>query len=104
MHVSNSFCETHIFNSRYSKLAKPDLLPAGTSFPIAAAGYVFTTLVEGGASLSAIITSNYKVFNSQLTVAIFVNYKALCIMWPIFLFGYNELMVVSALYIIKACL
>ena len=84
---------------RYDKMMKPTLLPTGTSYPIAATGYVFITLVEGGAALAVIIASNYKVFNNQLTVAIVANYKVLCLMWPIFLFGYNELMVVSKILV-----
>ena len=74
---------------------KPAFLPTGTSYPIAAAGYIVTILLEGGAALAAIVISNYQVLTSQLTLTVLVNYKVLCTMWPISLFAYNELMVVS---------
>eukprot|EP00116_Pleurobrachia_bachei_P009332 sb/3469594/ len=83
------------FPHSYEELSHPDFLPSGTFFPISGAGLVFTGLFEGGALMAAIHSTDYKVVHSKLILNIGLNFKILTYLWPVFLFGYTQLMVVG---------
>ena len=78
----------------YYDLTAPSFAPSGSLYAIVGVCYMFTVLLEGGAGMAALLTSDYKLLDDKLATFLIVNYKVLCFLWPVALFYTQDLIAV----------